>query len=174
MIELKQINKELKSYVNQANFISQKTRNKVIKILGDKFEIDLPIENFANIDVQLTQDGNIIMRGDEYKGPKVLSEQEILEKYDLFKEEVNNILNKKEVNYYNKRTINNVLNIFVVIALSIAYLVIIFYLIKSVLHLQIFRACILASLLSTYLVPNIRDRFEQAKNFFKRSFKKKK
>lgn len=174
MIDLKRINKELKSYVNQASFISQKTRNKVIKILGNKFEIDLPIENFANIDVQLTKDGNIIMRGDEYKSPKSLSEQEILEKYNSFAEEANDILNKREISYYNKKMANNVLNIFIAIGLSIAYLVIIFYLIKAILHLQLFRAGILATLLSTYLVPNIRDCFEQAKNFLKRTLKKKK
>ena len=69
MSDLNKINKELKSYVNQANFISQKTRNKLIKMLGEEFQIDLPIENFANIDVQLTSDGSIIMRGDIYNAP---------------------------------------------------------------------------------------------------------
>ncbi len=169
--DLRKINNELKSFVNQANFISQKTRNKLIKMLGETFEISLPLENFANIDVQLTAEGNILMRGDLYRTPNQLTEKEILDKYNLFKEKADALINKKEVNYYNKKDLNNILNIFIVIFLSIAYLVIGFIFIMSLLRFNFLLAGILAATLSSSLIPNIRARFEQAKNFFKRKFK---
>ena len=174
MSDLNKINKELKSYVNQANFISQKTRNKLIKMLGEEFQIDLPIENFANIDVQLTSDGSIIMRGDIYNAPVKLSNTEIENKYALFKEKAEKLINKKEVNYQNKNDLGNIANIFIVIILSIAYIVVGILLIRAVFALQLFTASILASLLSSCLVPGIRTRFEQARNFLKRKFKKRK
>ena len=174
MSDLNKINKELKSYVNQANFISQKTRNKLIKMLGEEFQIDLPIENFANIDVQLTSDGSIIMRGDIYNAPVKLSNTEIENKYALFKEKAEKLINKKEVNYQNKNDLGNIANIFIVIILSIAYIVVGILLIRAVFALQLFTASILISLLSSYLVPGIRNRFEQARNFLKRKLKKRK
>ena len=37
--KLKKINNEIKDYINESNFISIKTRNKIIKTLGDEFDI---------------------------------------------------------------------------------------------------------------------------------------
>lgn len=172
MSDLRKINNEIKGYVNQASFISQRTRNKLIKLLGQEFEIELPLENFANIDVQLTAEGNIIMRGDTYESPTKLTPEEVIDKYNSFKEQAENLLNKKEINYHNKKDINNILNIFIVIFFSILYVIVILLLIRSVLSLQLFQASILAMILSSYLVPGIKNRFEQAKNFLKRKLKK--
>lgn len=172
--DLKKTNNELKSIVNQSNFISQKTRNKIIKLLGQEFDIDLPVENFANIDVQLTEEGNIIMRGDEYKTPEKLNNDEIESRYQNFKEKAEKIINKKDINYTNKKDLNNILNIFIVIFLAIAYFIVGVFFVVSILRLQLFTASILAALLSSYLVPGIKVRFEQAKNFLKRKFKNKK
>jgi len=174
MLDLRKINNELKGYVNQASFISQKTRNKLITLLAFEFDVNLPLENFANIDIQLTEEGNIIMRGDLYETSHKLTEEEIIQKYNNFKEKAEKLLNKKEINYHNKKDLNNVLNIFIVIALSIVYVIVVILLIKSVLSLQLFSASILLGLLSSYLVPGIKNRFEQAKNFLKRKFKSKK
>ena len=143
-------------------------------MLGEEFQIDLPIENFANIDVQLTSDGSIIMRGDIYNAPVKLSNTEIENKYALFKEKAEKLINKKEVNYQNKNDLGNIANIFIVIILSIAYIVVGILLIRAVFALQLFTASILISLLSSYLVPGIRNRFEQARNFLKRKLKKRK
>lgn len=173
-LDLKKINNELKSIVNQSNFISQKTRNKIIKLLGQEFNIDLPVENFANIDVQLTEEGNIIMRGDEYKTPEKLNNDEIESRYQNFKEKADKIINKKDINYTNKKDLNNILNIFIVIFLAIAYFIVGVFFVVSILRLQLFTASILLALLSSYLVPGIKVRFEQAKNFLKRKFKNKK
>ena len=89
-------------------------------------------------------------------------------------EKAEKLINKKEVNYQNKNDLGNIANIFIVIILSIAYIVVGILLIRAVFALQLFTASILASLLSSYLVPGIRNRFEQARNFLKRKFKKRK
>lgn len=173
MANLRQINNELKKYINEATFISNKCRNKLLKYLGEVFNVELPLENFAKIDAEITEEGNIIMRGDEYKTSSPLkTEEELEEKYNIFKEKAENLLKKKEVNYYTKNNINNTLNIFIVIALSIIYVIVLILAIREVLSLNLFTASILFAILSSSLIPNIKARFEQAKNFLKRKFKK--
>ena len=172
MKELRKINNELKSLINQATFISNKCRNKLVKLLGETFEIDIPIDNYANVDVQITEEGNIVMRGDLYKSQGKKTIEEINEKYEAFKEKAEQLLNKKEVNYHNKKDINNVLNILIVIVLAIIYLVLGILFIRAIFSLQLFTASILAALLFSYLAPSIKNRFEQAKNFIRRKLKK--
>lgn len=172
MKKLRAINNELKSYINEASFISIKCRNKLIKLLGETYAIELPVENYVNIDVQLTEDGNIVMRGDTYKAPNNLTIEEIYKKYDEFQEKAELLIKKKEANYYTKNNINNTLNIFIVIFLSMLYIVVLIFAIKAVLSLRLFTASILFTILSSMLLPNIKNRYEQAKNFIKRKLKK--
>lgn len=172
MQDLRIINNELKSYINQASFISMKCRNKLIKLLSDTYEIEIPLENYANIDVQLTDEGNIVMRGDIYKNSKSLTLEETIEKYNEFKDKADALLNKKELNYYNKKDINNIFNIIIVIVLAIVYAIVGILFIRALFSLQLFTASILAALLSSYLAPGIKNRFDQAKNFIKRKLKK--
>lgn len=174
MLDLRKTNNEIKSFVNEANFISQKTRNKLITILANEFEVKLPLENYANVDVQLTKEGNIIMRGDLYERTSPLTPEELEEKYVTFKEKAEILLNKKEISFYDKKNMNNILNIIIVIALATLYLIIAVLFVRAVLTLQLLTASILGMILSSYLVPNIRDRFQQAKNFLKRKFTGKK
>ena len=173
MANLRQINNELKAYINEATFISNKCRNKLLKYLGETFNVELALENFAKIDAEITEEGNIIMRGDEYKtSSPVKTEEELEEKYNIFKEKAELLLKKKEVNYYTKNNINNTLNIFIVIVLSIIYVIVLIFAIREVLSLNLFTASILFAILSSSLIPNIKARFEQAKDFLKRKFKK--
>lgn len=171
-MSLRKINNELKSYVNEASFVGNKCRNKLLKMLGETFDVELPLENFAKIDAELTEEGNIIMRGDEYKTSSPVKTEELEEKYNIFKEKAEILLKKKAVNYYTKNNINNTLNIFIVIALSIIYVIVLIFAIREVLSLNLFTASILFAILSSSLIPNIKARFEQAKNFLKRKFKK--
>ena len=114
------------------------------------------------------------MRGDEYKGPNTLTSIELEEKYNNFKVQAEAMINKKVVNYYNKKDINNVLNIFIVIGLSIIYVIAFIFAIKSLLSLNLFTFSVLTMLLTSWLIPGIKSRYEQAKNFLKRKLKKKK
>ena len=97
--KLNKINKELKIIINESSFISNKCRNKIIKMLGNDFSINLPIENFKSIDVVITEDGNIIMRDEEYKRDSKLNLDEIEKIFYEFKEKADVILKKKEINY---------------------------------------------------------------------------
>lgn len=173
MADLRKMNNELKAFINEANFISNKCRNKLLKMLGETFSVELPLENFAKIDASITEEGNIIMRGDEYKSTSPCKMiEEIDEKYNIFKEKAELLLKKKEVNYHTKGNINNILNIIIVIPLSILYVVVLIFAIRAVLSLNFFTASILFAILSSSLLPNIKSRFEQAKNFIKRKLKK--
>ena len=172
MKTLKEMNNEIKVYINEAKFISNNCRNKLLKLLGETFSVDLPLENFANIDAQLQENGNIIMRGDEYETTeKVKSLEELEEKYNIFKEKADKLLKKKEKNFHQKKDIDNALNIIIVIVLSVVYLIVLLLTIRAIVSLNLFTASILVALLSSYLHPNIKDRFEQAKNYLRRKFK---
>ena len=92
---LKEINTELKIYINESSFISNSCRNKIIRYLGDAFDIQLPIENFASIDVSLLEDGSIEMRDEVYKRESALSFDEVLERYNFFKEKADSLLARK-------------------------------------------------------------------------------
>ena len=76
MLNLRKINNEMKSFINQADFISRKTRNKLISLVATEFNVDLPIDNYVNVDIQFTEDKNILMRGDEYKLATPLTDEE--------------------------------------------------------------------------------------------------
>ncbi len=173
MKDLKEINNNLKKYINESKFISNSCRNKLLKILADTYSVDLPLENFANIDVQLTENGNIIMRGDEYESSaKVNTQEELYEKYLIFEAKADKLLAKKSQNLNTKKDINNILNIIIVISLSIIYVIVGFLAINAIFSLNFFTASILIAVLFSYLHPNINNRFEQARNYLKRRFKK--
>ena len=53
MANIRKINNELKSYINEASFVSNKCRNKLLKMLGETFDVELPLENFAKIDAEI-------------------------------------------------------------------------------------------------------------------------
>ena len=171
--KLRKINNELKTYINEASFISNKCRNKLLKLLGNTFSVELPLENFAKIDASITEKGNIIMRGDEYKSTSPINNIDELEtKYITFKEKAETLIDKKEINYYNKKDINNIFNIFIVLGLSIIYVIVLFFTIKAILSLNLFIASILIGILSSTLIPNIKDRYKQAITFIKKKLKK--
>lgn len=172
MKELTKINNELKAYVNEANFISTKCRNKLIMMLGEEFGIKFQLENYANIDVKILEDGSIEMRGDKYETSHDIKKiSDIEQRYANFKEKADKLLQQKEKGQSNKKEIGNILNIFIVIVLSIVYLIIGLLALSAIISLNLFIASILVAILSSYLHPNIKDRFEQAKNYLKRKLK---
>lgn len=170
--DLEEINNEIKSIINESKFISIKLRNKIIKKLGQEFEIELPLENFENIDITITKEGNIIMRGEEYKRKDKLSLDEIKTRYNNFKEETDVILKKKEINYKNMNDKNNIINILITIVFGIMYLVAIIYLIKCFIFGHYLNCIWGLLILSTYFAPGLRERFDRSISFIKRKTKK--
>lgn len=169
---LKQINKQLKVYINESSFISLKCRNKLLKMLGSEFSIDLPLENFASIDVTLTECGDIEMRGETYKQERKLSFAEVEERFHNFQEKADVLLKKKEINYYNINDKNNFVNILIVTILLFLDLVLFIYAIKSFFVGNYLNCIWLIGFMCCWLNPGLRERFVQAKNFLKRKFRK--
>ena len=170
--DLEEINNEIKSIINESKFISIKLRNKIIKKLGQEFDIELPLENFENIDITITKESNIIIHGKEYKRENKLSIDEINSRYNNFKEEADVILKKKEINYKNMNYKNNIINILITIVFGILYLADIIYLIRCFIFGN-YLSCIWGILiLSTYFAPGLRERFDRSIAFIKRKLKK--
>lgn len=170
--KLKKINKELKVYINEAAFVSIKLRNKLIKMLGEEFLINLPVENFKNLDVTLTKEGNIIMRDEEYKRDDELSFSELEEKYNSFSQKADNLLKKKEVNYYNINDKNNIVNMLILIIYFVLFIVALKSAIESFMIGDYTHVVWLVALVVIFFVPGFKERLEQALNFIKRKLKK--
>lgn len=169
--KLNKINKELKVIINESTFISNKCRNKIIKMLGNDFSISLPIENFKSIDVVITEDGNIIMRDEEYKRDSKLTIDEIENIFNEFKDKADTILKRKEINYYNMNDKNNIINVFILIVMVALFLALLYYAFISFINGN-FLGCIwLVVYVGSWFVPGIKDRVHQAINFIKRKFK---
>lgn len=170
--KLKKINKELKVYINEASFISIKLRNKLIKMFGEEFSIKLPVENFKNLDVELTIDGNIVMRDEEYKREGKLSFSEIEERFTNFSEKADVILKKKEINYYNMNDKSNIINVLILVVYLILFIAALKSAIESFIVGDYGHIVWLIAIIFIFFVPSLRDRIEQAINFIKRKLKR--
>ena len=167
---LKEINTELKIYINESSFISNSCRNKIIRYLGDAFDIRLPIEDFASIDVSLLEDGSIEMRDEIYQREGDLSFDEILERYDFFKEKADSLLAKKNKSSFPLNDSNNIKNLFIVLLLSILFVILCIYTLRSFFAGDYVQCIWLFLFISTWIFPSVRDRFIQAFNYIKRNY----
>lgn len=169
--QLKKINTELKIYVNESSFVSNSCRNKLIRYLGDAFDIKLPIENFAKVDVSLLEDGSIEMRDEVYKREEGLSFDEVLERYQGFKEKADSLLKKKSKDSFPLNDSSNIKNLFVVLLLSIVFIVLCIYTLRSFLAGDYIHCIWLFLFISSWLLPSVRERFIQAFHYIKRKLK---
>ena len=177
MKELNKINNELKAYVNEANFISNKCRNKLITILGEEFGIKFELDNYANIDVKILEDGSIEMRGDKYQTTHDIKDfSDIEERYNNFKVKADKLLKKKDNSRNNKKDIDNIINIFIILGILLVFLFVIFILLNAFLSGNYYNFLWLIVFILPMFVPNLKEnlkqRLEQAKNYFKRRYKK--
>lgn len=170
--QLKKINTELKIYINESSFISNSCRNKIIRLLGKKFKINLPIENFKNVDLTLLEDGSIIMRDEVYKQEENLSYEEVLERYREFQEEADSLLKRKSKNTFMENDKNNIINLFIVLLISGVFVALVIYTVKSFFRGDFIQCIWLFFFLTTWLLPSIRDRFSQAFHYIKRKLKR--
>ena len=170
--KLDTINNEIKSIINESKFISIKLRNKLIRMLGNEFDINLPLENYENIDITITETGNIIMRDEEYKRDNSLTLEEINERYNRFSEQADVILKKKEINYQNINDKSNIINLLITFIFGALYITAIIYLVRCFIYGNYFSCIWGVLILSTYLAPPLRERFDRSINFIKRKIKK--
>lgn len=170
--QLKKINTELKVYINEASFISNACRNQLLRMLGRKFDIELPIENFQNIDVRLFENGNIEMRGDLYSREEELSFDEVLIRYASFQEEADGLLQRRGKKAFPNTDKNNIRNLFIVMVMLMLFIVLTLYAIRSFFYGNYFHSLWLLFVVFSWLVPNVRERFQQAYYYIKRKLKK--
>ena len=89
-MDLNKINRELKVYINESSFISNKCRNKIIKIFSEEFNVNLDIDNYKNVDLSITDDFKVSYRDDLYtSSDNINSIEDVFERYERFKENSN-------------------------------------------------------------------------------------
>lgn len=175
-MNLKQINNQMKSYINEASFIGNKCRNKLIELVNKNFLVKIPKENFLNIDITIKENGNIIYRDTEYKTEvEVTTEEQLQERYESFKEEVEILLKKKEVNFKTKRQNNEIVNLLVTILITLIIILVIYFSIKELLSGNLIGFIWIIIMIIYYIIPslgsNLKNRYKQAYKFIKRLFK---
>ena len=170
---LQTINNELKGYINEASFISDKCKTKLIKLISKHFQVDLPVENYLRIDITIKENGNIVMKDEEYETDnKVQNEEELLERYNSFKEEVLELLKKKEVNFDSKRKKNDILNLLITILLTLCLIAIAIYSIRELLYGNIIGFLWILLVIVPMITSKVRNRYIDALRIIKSLFKK--
>lgn len=170
--ELKKINTEIKVYINEASFISNSCRNKLIKMIGKAYDIDLPVEDFARIDVEIHENGNITMRGDEYSRDDDLSFEEVLSRYEEFKMQADEMLQRRGKKAFPNSEKNNIINLLIVFVLGTFFVLLAIFGIKSFFDGRYTDCLWLLFIVFTWLIPSVRERFQQAFHYLKRKFKR--
>lgn len=171
---IKTINNEIKGYINEASFISTKTRDKVIKLISKYFYVELPIENYLRIDISIKENGNVVMKDEEYKTTNpVKDEKELFERYNNFKEEVTKLLEKKEVNLDTIRKKNDITNLILTIILTIAILVITLFSLHRIILGDFIGGLWLLIVILPFLTDKVRNRYKMSIRFIKSICKKK-
>ena len=170
---LNTINNELKGYINEASFISDKCKLKLIKLISKHFKVNLPTENFLRIDITIKENGNIIMKDEEYETEnKVTTKEELFERYDAFKEEVLILLKKKEVNFDSKRKKNDILNLLMTIVLTLCLIAITIYSVRELFLGDILGFLWIILVAVPILTEKVRNRYLEAWRFIKSLLKK--
>ena len=175
---LNQINNEIKSYVNEACGISEKCKRKLIKIVEKNFYVDLPDDNFLNIDISILENGNIVMRDDEYKSEKPISTySELLERYNEFKKEIEELLGKKQIDFDTKKRNSEISNLLFLLLIFLLSIVIILIGINRLIIGDFFGLVWLGCIIFYYIIPasgnKLRNRIVRAKKYISKKFTKK-
>ena len=175
---ISKMNNELKVYINEASGISDKCRNKLINLVEKYFYVELPNDNFLNIDINIKENGNIIMRDEEYKTNKQLtSSDELVNRYSEFQKDVEVLLKKNETNFDIKKRNNEIYNLFIVVLVIFISLLIILFGIRRLLSRDYFGVIWLLFIIVYYVIPangnRLRNRFIRAKKYLIKKFKEK-
>lgn len=175
---LNKINNELKVYINEASGISDKCKMKLISLVEKHFYVDLPNDNYLNIDITILENGNIIMRDEEYKTQQELSSSsDLVNRYYEFQKDVEVLLKKNEINFDIKKRNNEIINMFVILFVIILSIGLLFVGIRCLLVGDLFGLVWLGFIIFYYIVPGssnrMRNRFIRAKKFLSNKFTKK-
>jgi len=177
--KLNNMNNDIKTYLNESKFVSNRCRNKIIKMLIDKFNIDIDsskYKEFANVDITLESNGDIILRGDRYKTLDNLTFEDVESRFSEFREDAHNFMSHKDIDFNSKNNFNNIVNLIMIILIICAFIGITLIAIYSVFTGNYFFGIWFVVMIVPWLVPNLKEnlliRLEQANNFIKRIIKK--
>lgn len=174
--KLKEYNDQLKDYINESKFVSNKCRNKVIKMLADSFGVNIPKDDYyeyANVDVSIQEDGKLKIRNREYISNSELS---IDEKFNNFKDKADVFLSKKEITFENMNTFDNILNLVIVLGLGVLIIVVSLIAIRAILLGDLSFAIWFIVFIIPRVIPNLKERLDarvaQARVYLKRLIKR--
>ena len=174
---LNEINTELKVYINESGFISNKCRNKLLKIFEEEFNVKLDLDNYKNVDLSIKDDFKIIYRDDLYESnDKIKDMADLEERYARFKEKADKLLSRKEIDFKTKSNMNNVTNLVIVICI-IGLMIATFIIGITALINRNYFDCLWFLIIASWIVtPSLKqkvlDRFAQAKRYLKGLIKK--
>lgn len=175
--KLNKINNELKVYMNESSFISNNCRNKVIKILGEEFNIAFKIDNYANVDISVQADGKFLYRGDLYQSSEpIKNSDDFMVRYKKFTEKADKLLTRREIDFENMNNFKNISNLIVVVCLLLFAVAVVILGIHAFLVGNYFDCLWLVVFIIPAVFPRLKSSLEvritQAKNYLKRLMKK--
>ncbi len=178
-MSLDSINKQMKIDVNEASGISSKCKQKLLKLVEKHFKVDLPNDNYLNIDIEVLKNGNIKMRDVEYQTiDPVKTEKELSERFDSFQQEVNILLEKNEINFDTLTSKKERNNLIWVIFITFAIIIIILNSIRLLLAGDLYSLLWIIIIIGFYVTPatgnGIRNRYIRAYKYIRRLIYKKK
>jgi len=173
---IQSMNNSLKIYLNEASGISTNCRKKLLKLVDKHFYVELPKDNYLNVDLELLDNGNIIMREVEYKTSNPIKKKsELEERFNGFKLEVEELLNKNETNFKSIRRNNEIGNLLIVLLILLAMIFVIGYSLDCLLSGDLRGFIWILFIIFVYIIPyssnKISDRFRRAFRFIKKLFK---
>ena len=174
---LNEINKELKVYINESSFISNKCRNRLLKMFEEEFSVKLDLDNYKNVDLSIKEDFKILYRDDLYESSETIkSIDDIEERYARFKEKADKLISRKEIDFKNKSNMNNISNLIIVICIIGIMFAALYFGVRAILMGNYYECLwflvILSWVVSPSLKEKINNRFTQAKNYIKRLIKR--
>lgn len=174
---LKEINKELKVYINESSFISNKCRNRLLKVFCEEFNVKLDLDNYKNVDLSIKEDFKILYRDDLYESlDKIKDMDDLEERYSRFKEKADKLIKRKEIDFKNKSNMNNISNLIIVICVIGIMFAALYFGVRALLvgdyYDCLWLLIILSWVVSPKLKENLRERFLLAKNYLKSLLKK--
>ena len=175
--KLNKINRELKVYINESSFISNKCRNKIIKIFSEEFNVNLDIDNYKNVDLSVTDDFKISYRDDLYSSlDNISSIDDVCERYERFKDKADKILKRKEIDFNNMSNVKNVTNLGICICIILLGCFALILGVSALLRGDFIDVLWLLFILGPAIISRLREsisnRFIQAKSYLKHLFKK--
>ena len=174
---LNEINKELKVYINESGFISNKCRNKLLKIFEEEFNIKLDLDNYKNADLSIQEDFKVLYRDDLYESSEKIKDfADLEERYTRFKEKADKLLSRKEIDFKTKSNMNNVSNLIIVICIIGIVITALIFGVRALLNGNYYDCLWFLIILSWVVSPSLKEkvnnRFIQAKYYVKGLLKK--